>query len=135
MTVEEADVWAGYESLLTRQKYNPSTEIANKVLCHNYKHWLDIKEPPLASTVHMWPERMSCACFLECPLIARSVGFILWEAQPANGNISFLFPRAMLAMLWKEKQAHPVSERDFQAAPISGRQKLQDQTHVLMVSG
>lgn len=94
-----------------------------------------MKEPPLASTVRMWPEHMSCAYFPGCPLIAKSVGFILWEVQPANGNISFLFPQAKLAMLWKEKQAHPVSELDFHAAMISGRQKLQGWAHVLMVSG
>lgn len=53
---------------------------------------------------------MSCAYFPGCPLIAKSVGFSLWEVQPANGNTSFLFPQAKLAILWKEKQACPVSE-------------------------
>lgn len=83
----------------------------------------------------MWPEHMSCAYFPGCPLIAKSVGFILWEVQPANGNISFLSPQAQLTMLWKEKQAHPVSELHVHAAPISGRPWLQGWTRMLTVSG
>lgn len=83
----------------------------------------------------MWPEHMSGAYFPGCPLIAKSVGLILWEVQPANGNISFLSPQATLAMLWKEKQDHPVSELHVHAALISGWPRLQGWASALMVSG
>lgn len=58
-----------------KTKYNPSAEIANNALCHNYKHWLDIKESPLASTAHMWPEHMSCAYF-PGPSSYRKIGWL-----------------------------------------------------------
>lgn len=120
------------ESFSCRTKRNQSAHILNNSF-HIHKHWLDIKELILALTVSMRPQSTVLCLFSGCPIIIQS-GLLhpLGVRQPANGNISILFPRASKLCYGKENR--PL-DLHLDALLIWGSQELRGWTSVLMVSG